>query len=282
MNSFILVTLRYKLETEQMKHISEIQLKDFLFEYSLYQEVQISDADNLDFLDSSEDIDYYNPELNEITTFKHKKTHYYDLHVENRTLIYGRNNPDKYNLFFQYGGYCSFIMECARREIRIIFTFYLNKKKSTLQKIGQYPSVASFQEHNFLKDFKDIILEEDARTLSKANGLFAHGIGAGALVYLRRVFERIIFQTWYQNKEACGITEEDFKRKRMDEKIETLSNYLPQMILQNKAIYGVLSKGIHELEEEECMTIFPRLCKSFLQFWKKSRHRIKRISVIKT
>lgn len=265
-----------------MKHISEIQLKDFLFEYSLYQEVQISDADNLGFLDSSEDIDYYNPELNEITTFKHKKTHYYDLHVENRTLIYGRNNPDKYNLFFQYGGYCSFIMECARREIRIIFTFYLNKKKSTLQKIGQYPFVASFQEHNFLKDFKDIILEEDARTQSKANGLFAHGIGAGALVYLRRVFERIIFQTWYQNKEACGITEEDFKRKRMDEKIETLSNYLPQMILQNKAIYGVLSKGIHELEEEECMTIFPRLCKSFLQFWKKSRHRIKRISVIKT
>lgn len=58
MNSFILVTPRYKLETEQMKHISEIQLKDFLFEYSLYQEVQISDADNLDFLDSSEDIDY--------------------------------------------------------------------------------------------------------------------------------------------------------------------------------------------------------------------------------
>lgn len=58
LNSFILVTPRYKLETEQMKHISEIQLKDFLFEYSLYQEVQISDADNLDFLDSSEDIDY--------------------------------------------------------------------------------------------------------------------------------------------------------------------------------------------------------------------------------
>lgn len=247
-----------------MKHISEIQLKDFLFEYSLYQEVQISDADNLDFLDSSEEIDYYNPELNEITTFKHKETHYYDPRVENITLVYGRKNPDKYDLFFQYGGYCSFIMVCARRGIRIIFTFYLNKKKSTLQKIGQYPSVASFQEHNFLKDFKDIISEEDARTLSKANGLFAHGIGAGALVYLRRVFERIIFQTWYQNKEVCRITEEDFKRKRMDEKIETLSNYLPQMILQNKAIYGVLSIGIHELEEEKCMTIFPLLMQIIL------------------
>lgn len=30
-----------------------------------------------------------------------------------------------------------------------------------------------------------------------------------------------------------------------------------QFVVEHKSIYGILSKGIHELSEEECLEIFP-------------------------
>lgn len=42
----------------------------------------------------------------------------------------------------------------------------------------------------------------------------------------------------------------------MDEKISLLSEHLPSFIVENKAIYGILSKGIHELNEAECLAYF--------------------------
>ena len=42
----------------------------------------------------------------------------------------------------------------------------------------------------------------------------------------------------------------------MDEKIEVLRDYLPNTLVEIKHIYGILSKGIHELSEEECLMYF--------------------------
>jgi hypothetical protein len=47
------------------------------------------------------------------------------------------------------------------------------------------------------------------------------------------------------------------KQQRMDEKILALKNFLPQYIVENRKIYGILSKGIHELSEDICLKIFP-------------------------
>ena len=44
---------------------------------------------------------------------------------------------------------------------------------------------------------------------------------------------------------------------RMPEKIELLKDYLPAFLVKNKSLYGILSKGIHELTEEECRKYFP-------------------------
>jgi hypothetical protein len=41
----------------------------------------------------------------------------------------------------------------------------------------------------------------------------------------------------------------------MDEKIELLKDYLPEFQVNNK-IYSILSKGIHELSEDECLKHF--------------------------
>jgi hypothetical protein len=43
----------------------------------------------------------------------------------------------------------------------------------------------------------------------------------------------------------------------MDDKIDLLKSYLPAFLIKNKSLYGILSKGIHELKEQECLDIFP-------------------------
>ena len=42
----------------------------------------------------------------------------------------------------------------------------------------------------------------------------------------------------------------------MDEKIKTLTGYLPPFIVEQNSIYGILSKGIHELSEEDCLKYY--------------------------
>ena len=43
----------------------------------------------------------------------------------------------------------------------------------------------------------------------------------------------------------------------MAEKIEILQSELPTFLVENKSIYSILSKGIHELSEQECLAAFP-------------------------
>ena len=45
----------------------------------------------------------------------------------------------------------------------------------------------------------------------------------------------------------------------MVDKVELLKNYLPNQLLEMKNVYKVLSKGVHELSEQECLKYFPAL-----------------------
>ena len=57
--------------------------------------------------------------------------------------------------------------------------------------------------------------------------------------------------------ESLGISREDFERLKFDVKIDTLKDYLPEVLVANKNVYGIVSKGIHELSEDECREMFP-------------------------
>lgn len=125
---------------------------------------------------------------------------------------------------------------------------------NSMMKIGQYPSIAdmTFPE---LDAYKHVISKQDRKELGTAIGLFASGIGAGSYVYLRRILERLI----YQAKATAGdkINDEEFEQARVAERIKMLQGYLPEILIKNRTIYGILSKGIHELSEEECRKYFP-------------------------
>lgn len=51
-------------------------------------------------------------------------------------------------------------------------------------------------------------------------------------------------------------SKKNFKKKRMDDKIGFLKDYIPDFLFQHKKIYSVLSKGLHEMSEEECLKYF--------------------------
>ena len=125
---------------------------------------------------------------------------------------------------------------------------------SSIMKIGQYPTVAdlTFPE---LEEYKYVISREDRKELGTAIGLFASGVGAGSYVYLRRILERLV----YQAKKTAGdvIDDEKFEQARVADRIKMLEGYVPDMLVKNTVIYGILSKGIHELSEEECRKYFP-------------------------
>ncbi len=50
-----------------------------------------------------------------------------------------------------------------------------------------------------------------------------------------------------------------FLKSRMDDKIKLLSSTLPKVLVAHSGMYSILSKGIHELSEQECLRYFNTL-----------------------
>ena len=153
---------------------------------------------------------------------------------------------------------------CPRGDGHILL-FSLLVEKGKLIKIGQYPSYADVSIQDIEK-FKGILPNSLYLEFKKAVGLYAHGVGAGSLIYLRRIFEQFIIADAYQRAKMDNIdwSEDAYSQSRMGEKIKMLSNYLPVYLVSNPVVYGIVSKGIHELSEQDCLQSFPVL-KSFIE-----------------
>ena len=132
--------------------------------------------------------------------------------------------------------------------------YIVRTEGNTMWKIGQSPSVAdlTFPE---LDAYRKITTERDRKELRRAIGLFASGIGVGSYVYLRRIFEHLLIQA--KTNAGSAINDEEFDKARVNEKITMLKDHLPSMLTSNPTLYGILSKGIHELSEDDCIEYFP-------------------------
>jgi hypothetical protein len=75
-------------------------------------------------------------------------------------------------------------------------------------------------------------------------------------VYIRRIFERQIDNRFAEFKTEENWSAEDFQRLRVAEKIELLKDHLPDFLVKNRKLYGILSLGIHELDEADCLNFF--------------------------
>lgn len=125
-----------------------------------------------------------------------------------------------------------------------------------VEKIGQHPSLGDLTGPD-LQKYRPVLGDERYRELIRGVGLASHDIGIGAFVYLRRVFEHLIEGAHVKAQADSNWDEPLFQRSRMDEKIQQLSGHLPKFLVENRALYRILSTGIHALSEQECLEAFP-------------------------
>jgi hypothetical protein len=146
---------------------------------------------------------------------------------------------------------------------QMLFSLILNK--GILIKVGQYPSYADIyiQGTDRVKNLlpNDLFIE-----FKKSIGLYAHGVGAGSMVYLRRIIEKFMIEPAHQQaQQAPGWDEKKYRDSRVKDRMKQLEGYLPSLLIKNAGVYSIISKGIHELSEKDCLEYYPVL-KNFLEF----------------
>ncbi|MDT2019746.1 hypothetical protein [Methylocella sp. CPCC 101449] len=151
---------------------------------------------------------------------------------------------------------------CARDREHALY-YFVRIDDLIIQKVGQLPSLADIA-NDESKTFRNVLERSDSRELHMAIGLAAHGVGIGSFVYLRRIFERLILKRFTAHKDAMGWQDAEFVKLRMAEKITFLSSFLPAFMVKNAIIYNILSKGVHELNESECLKYFEILKQSIV------------------
>lgn len=129
-----------------------------------------------------------------------------------------------------------------------------------IRKIGQFPSQAESQLLGTSKYRK--ILGDKYKDYTLDIQLNASGVGAGALVYLRRIFEGLLEESHQRCVELENWDEKIYKDSHVEEKIKLVEDRNEILIPQElqairKKFYGALSKGIHQLSENECKELFP-------------------------
>jgi hypothetical protein len=143
---------------------------------------------------------------------------------------------------------------CARESSHFV-AYFVRVRRDSLAKTGQTPSLADLKTAS-IKRYRKLLGEKVFRELSRAVGLNAHGIGIGAFVYLRRVLEAVIETAHAKAAQVTAWDEGAYQRARVAERVRILERYLPEPLVSNTHVYGILSQGIHTLEEEECLRLF--------------------------
>ena len=176
------------------------------------------------------------------------------------TMICSHDNSHTYD--------CNFVLVRESNDDQEVFY---------LMKTGQYPSYADYKivdKKKYQKILASLNFDKEYMT---AVGLFAHGVGIGSFVYLRRILEALITKAFKEAESLGSLTEEDYeweiispasedeeprkKRRGVVSKIGLLSDYLPEELVANSQMYGIASKALHELSEPECIEYFPVILK---------------------
>lgn len=245
---------------------------EFLFDLPLYHKVPRDDSEDIiNFLMigglGRREVDGYNPIEQCESTFAVFCSAYYTVHNDigsnSLTIDYVVGKSEKFDTF-------EVILRCKRYGTFLHYLVHVEYDKEdyehshimSISKVGQYPSVADFHIGR-VHQYDKVLPREKMREFTKAIGLAANGVGIGSFVYLRRIFEHLVFEA----KNTAKATNPEFDETafisaRMNERILMLSGYLPEFLVENHTIYGILSKGIHELSEDVCNKHFSILRES--------------------
>lgn len=232
-----------EVEQAAEEAVQPIDRHTFFFETPLYDSISM-DA----IADDYEDLDEFFSERVDAYSAKN--------HIDTTYSISSWNVDDYYSRGFR--AFHKIKLTCVRKPDDILY-FFVGSNDEYFFKVGQWPSLADLSLGEIGKKYAKLMDRDDMQEFKKAIGLAAHGVGAGSFVYLRRIFEKLIDEAYQTNHENLEITDDDFHKQRMDEKVESLKDYLPSQLVGMKRIYSILSDGVHNLTEEECLALFPAL-----------------------
>ena len=213
--------------------------QDFFFNTPLYTEVEIDYGTATNVFRKSHRVDGWCRWCGRESTFSYNPTNTGPLgHTSEKPHFSG-------TLWFK----------CVRDEEHHIATFHCRMVSGLLQKIGQYPSFADIAQDQG-KTYTKLLGSKYSSEFHKAIGLAAHGVGIGSFVYMRRIFEKLIQDRFDEYKAAENWKDDDFRNMRMVERIQLLKGHLPDFLVRNTKLYSIMSRGIHELDEETCRSAF--------------------------
>ena len=154
------------------------------------------------------------------------------------------------NKFFHFSG-----EDEKSHDLRIYFR---SIDENHIEKIGQYPSIYDMNQEINDKKFLKMLDEEYIDYYKTACSLYSFNTCIGAMTYLRRIFEKILIDTFEENKDNLKMTLDEYQLLRMEDKVKNLKEYLPSIMYESgfNKIYSKISDGIHNLTEEECSNIF--------------------------
>lgn len=224
-------------EQGQIQEEKKLSNHEFYFETPLYD---IIDRSQLEHDIHDGDVDAYSAKNGIDTTY----------------TIYSKKVDGSYESSFR--NFYKITLTCKRKDNDIL-RFFVYENNEIVVKLGQLPSLADIQFAEIGKKYNELLSEQELKEFKKAIDLAAHGHGAGSFVYLRRIFENLINKTFTTNKIVLGISDEDFRQKWMVNKVDLLKTYLPSQLIEMKGVYKVLSKGVHELSEQDCLRYFPAI-----------------------
>lgn len=145
---------------------------------------------------------------------------------------------------------------CTVCGANLIYNLKYDEQENSIFKIGQFPSIYNLLSGE-LKQYRKYFEGTYYKELNRAIGLSTHGTGIGAYVYLRRIIENLIEEAHVECKSSQGWDEKNYQESRVKEKVNMLTQSLsPEVIELVKPCYEILSKGIHELTEKECIEYF--------------------------
>lgn len=238
-------------------------LNEELFLYPLYKKINIEGLELTDIFPIADTkVELYCHKCKKRRIFDFLLTGDSYFFKENAPISSGAFNPNtlkKFGGMLEENKYFYFIAksDCGHNLI-ILFEII---DENNIMKIGQSPSIYDMNESINNKAFLKELGEEYAYYYKTACSLNSFNSNIGAMTYLRRIFEKLLIDCFNENQDILNMNKQSFMILKMDQKVETLKQFLPSLMFDNgfNSIYSKISDGIHNLTEEECQKIFSPL-----------------------
>ena len=183
----------------------------------------------------------------DIYHYKNALENYVSCSIDNAVLRVGESfSPKKDEGIVEYLFVCG--ME-SKHYYTMTLHYYLSDGKFVLIKTGQYP---------ITRDLKECYSKKYQKILNKYNALDdfkkfeqsqERGLLAGSCTYLRRIFEKMVF---FMIEEAKNEGVDVNEAKHFDDKIKLVKyKFDPEITAVLEESYDLLSKGIHQLTDEQ-------------------------------